>query len=84
MAKPRAKTVNIHEAKTNFPKLLKRVERGEEVIIARAGQPIARISRLAVGPLDRSPGSAKGMLSFSLVTALCNKHRPGTGPIVES
>ena len=36
--------VNIHEAKSKLSQLLARVEAGEEVIIARAGHPIARIS----------------------------------------
>ncbi|MEK7794502.1 MAG: type II toxin-antitoxin system Phd/YefM family antitoxin [Candidatus Hydrogenedentota bacterium] len=35
--------VNIHHAKTNLSKLLEQVESGEEVIIARAGKPIAKI-----------------------------------------
>ena len=35
--------VNIHEAKTHFSKLLRRVAAGDEVIIARAGRPIAKI-----------------------------------------
>lgn len=35
--------VNIHEAKTNLSKLLKRVEEGEDVVIAKAGEPIARL-----------------------------------------
>lgn len=35
--------VNIHEAKTHFSKLLRRVAAGEEVVISRAGKPIARI-----------------------------------------
>lgn len=37
--------VNIHEAKTQLSRLLEEVESGEEVVIARAGQPIARLSR---------------------------------------
>ena len=37
------KSVNVHEAKTNFSKLLAKVERGEEVVVARAGQPVARL-----------------------------------------
>jgi prevent-host-death family protein len=41
--KGRAKTVNVHEAKTHFSKLLERVQAGEEVVIARAGAPIARL-----------------------------------------
>lgn len=36
--------VNIHEAKTQLSRLLEKVENGEEVVIARAGQPIARLS----------------------------------------
>ncbi len=36
--------VNIHEAKTHFSKLLARVCEGEEIIIARAGKPVAKLS----------------------------------------
>ncbi len=35
--------INIHEAKTNFSKLLARVNSGEEIIIARSGKPCARL-----------------------------------------
>lgn len=35
--------VNVHEAKTHLSRLLERVERGEEVVIARNGKPIARV-----------------------------------------
>lgn len=42
---------NIHEAKTHFSKLLQRALAGEEVIISRAGQPIAKI--VPIG--DRAP-----------------------------
>ena len=34
-------TVNVHEAKTHLSRLLERVEDGEEIVIARAGKPIA-------------------------------------------
>ena len=37
------KTVNVHEAKTTLSRLLKRVEAGEEILIARGGQPVARL-----------------------------------------
>ena len=40
--------VNIHEAKTHFSRLLQRVAAGEEVTIARAGVPVARL--VAVKP----------------------------------
>ncbi len=36
-------TVNMHEAKTQLSKLVERVERGEEVVIARRGKPIAKL-----------------------------------------
>jgi prevent-host-death family protein len=35
--------VNVHEAKTHLSRLLARVARGEEVVIARAGKPVARL-----------------------------------------
>lgn len=38
---------NVHEAKTHFSKLLARVEAGEEVIITKAGRPVARLVPLA-------------------------------------
>jgi prevent-host-death family protein len=36
-------SVNVHEAKTHLSRLLERVEAGEEVVIARAGRPVARL-----------------------------------------
>ena len=36
-------TVNVHEAKTQLSRLLQAVEAGEEVVIARAGRPVARL-----------------------------------------
>lgn len=42
-----ARTVNIHEAKTQFSKLVDAVLSGREVIIAKAGKPVARLSPLA-------------------------------------
>jgi prevent-host-death family protein len=59
------KPVNIHDAKTHFSKLLKRGLKGEEVIIARAGQPIARLSPLPPKRGKRVPGSAKGMFTMA-------------------
>jgi prevent-host-death family protein len=37
--------VNVHEAKTNFSKLLQRVILGDEIIIAKAGVPVAKLVR---------------------------------------
>lgn len=56
--------VNVHEAKTHLSKLLGRVEAGEEIVVARAGRPIARLvpHRIATG--RRQPGSAKGLIKI--------------------
>ena len=35
--------VNVHDAKSNLSELLRRVEQGEEIVIARAGKPVARL-----------------------------------------
>jgi prevent-host-death family protein len=40
------KTVNVHEAKTTLSQLLADVERGEDVVIARNGVPVARLSAI--------------------------------------
>ncbi len=67
-----AKTVNIHEAKTQLSKLLAKVESGEEIIIARSGKPIARLCALASNKKQpkRKPGFAKGLLPESVVEKL--------------
>lgn len=44
--------VNIHEAKTHLSRLIERVEAGDEIVIARAGRPVARLTQLAA-PSDR-------------------------------
>lgn len=54
------KKVNVHEAKTHFSKLLARVEEGEEIIIARAGKPVAQLIPVKERPAKRVPGTAKG------------------------
>lgn len=52
---------NIHEAKTHFSKLLERVLNGEEVVIAKAGKPVARILPFTTEDVSpRVPGIDKG------------------------
>ncbi len=51
----------MHEAKTHFSKILAKVQAGEEVIIAKAGEPIARIVPIHSQRL-RLPDTAKGRL----------------------
>ncbi len=55
-------TINVHDAKTHFSRLLSRVESGEEIIIAKAGKPVARIVPLAGKTKKRVPGTAKGRI----------------------
>jgi len=55
--------VNVHEAKTHFSKLLRRVQSGQEVIIAKASKPIARIVPLGeAAPSGRVFGAFKGWI----------------------
>lgn len=56
-----ATTVNIHEAKTQLSRLLERVRTGEEVIIARDGTPIARLTK--IDEPKRIPGRLKGLVT---------------------
>jgi prevent-host-death family protein len=59
-----AKSVNVHAAKTQFSKLLDRVAAGEEIIIAKAGRPVARLVPIApVG--KRSLGLDKGRIDIA-------------------
>jgi prevent-host-death family protein len=54
--------VNIHEAKTHLSRLLKRVMLGEEIVIARAGKPVARLVPMDAAHARRFPGSAAGQV----------------------
>ena len=54
------RTVNIHVAKTRLSQLIERVEAGEEVIIARAGRPVARLAPLKVRLGPRRLGRLDG------------------------
>lgn len=57
------KSVNVHEAKTHLSRLLARVAIGEQVVISKAGRPIARLV-----PIDgahaprRMPGTERGKI----------------------
>jgi prevent-host-death family protein len=55
-------TVNVHEAKTHLSRLLDRVSQGEEIIIAKAGKPTARLVPVEERPERRVPGSASGRI----------------------
>ena len=55
-------TVNIHEAKTNFSKLIDAVGQGEEIVIAKAGKPAARLVPMQPSKVVRKPGALKGKI----------------------
>ena len=52
--------INIHQAKTHLSKLLEKVLLGEEVIIAKAGKPLAKLVAVGQAARKRELGSAKG------------------------
>lgn len=54
--------VNIHEAKTHLSRLVERVEAGEEVVIARAGRPVARLVPIERRTRPRVLGSLRGQI----------------------
>jgi prevent-host-death family protein len=58
------KIVNMHEAKTSLSQLVEQAERGEEIVIARAGQPVARLVALRVGT-KRTLGQWKGRVRMA-------------------
>ena len=51
--------VNVHDAKTHFSKLLDRAHAGEEIILAKAGKPYARLVPLEKVKVERRPGRLK-------------------------
>lgn len=57
--------VNIHQAKTHLSRLIERVRQGEEIMIARAGKPVARLVPVVARPSRRVPGSAQGLVEVS-------------------
>ena len=55
-------TYNIHEAKSNFSKLIAAVEEGEEIIIAKAGKPVATLGPIKRIKQPRIRGLLKGQI----------------------
>ena len=56
-------TVNMHEAKTNLSKLIMLLEKGEDIVIAKAGNPVAKL--IAYEPIPkRVPNKLKGRVKF--------------------
>lgn len=60
----RKTVVNVHEAKTQFSKLLERAHRGETIVLAKAGKPYARLVPLETAA-PRKPGALKGKFALT-------------------
>lgn len=57
--------INIHDAKTQFSKLIEAVSQGEEIVIARAGKPAARLVPIEAKRVVRRPGALKGKMRIA-------------------
>lgn len=57
--------INIHQAKTNLSKLLQQVKDGEEIVIAKAGEPVAKLVEYKKELEPRKPGALKGKIWIS-------------------
>ena len=57
--------VNIHEAKTHLSRLLERAAAGEEIIIAKNGKPVARLTPVGHGGSRRTLGSMRGQIQIA-------------------
>lgn len=54
--------VNIRAAKAQLSRLVDRASRGEKIVIAKCGKPVARLVPVAAAPKRRVPGSARGQI----------------------
>ncbi|MCI5141686.1 MAG: type II toxin-antitoxin system Phd/YefM family antitoxin [Candidatus Electrothrix sp. ATG1] len=69
-------TVNVHKAKTHLSRLLNRAHAGEEIIIAKAGVPYAKL--VPVSPIKkRQPGIAKGAVTDAFFEPLPDEELEG-------
>ena len=59
------RTINIHAAKTHFSRLVERAARGEEIVMARDGRPLARLVPLAAPRRRRRLGLLKGKIKVA-------------------
>ena len=56
--------INVHDAKSNLSELLRRVEQGEEIVVARAGKPVAKLVPYTA-PAPRQPGRWAGRIEIA-------------------
>ena len=59
------KSVSIHDAKTNLSRLIAAVEAGEEVVLRRRQDPVARIVRYEAPLVTRTPGALQGLITVA-------------------
>lgn len=57
--------VNTHDAKTHFSKLVDRAANGEEIVIAKAGKPMAKLVPYRVRGQRRKPGAWRGRVRIA-------------------
>jgi prevent-host-death family protein len=57
------RTVNVHAAKTQLSQLLEEVQKGEEITIAKAGKPVARLVPFSAPRPARQPGILRGVIA---------------------
>ena len=57
-----SETVNIYEAKTRLSQLVDRAAKGDDVIIARSGRPVARLVAFSLPGAVRKPGRMRGRI----------------------
>lgn len=57
--------VNMHAAKTHFSSLVRRALAGEEIIVAKNGNPVVRLAPVVKGSRKRTPGLSGGLISYS-------------------
>jgi prevent-host-death family protein len=67
---PASAPVNVHDAKTHFSKLLDLAHAGQEVILAKAGKPYARLMPLASAKRKRTPGRLNGQVEAAFFEPL--------------
>jgi prevent-host-death family protein len=60
-----AEQFNIHEAKTQLSRIIERVENGEEVVISRAGVPVAKVVPMPARANRRGRGSLAGQVELA-------------------
>ncbi len=62
--------VNVHDAKTHFSRILEQAHAGQEIVLAKAGKPYARLMPLAADTGRRQPGRLAGRIEADFFDSL--------------